>query len=196
MITHPRRTPSTLAWKIALLLAGVAAGLALSASSAPAPVRAAEPAADASPFTRPTVDFGIVCRDVDKTVAFYTDVLGATEVKGFSVGAPLLTAVGLTDNQPGNVRVVKLAEGPGATSIKLMSFPEAPGKLADQSYIHSTYGLSYITLFVKSIDAALARAAEHDVKPLAKGPADLGGGTFLALVKDPDGNFVELVGQK
>jgi lactoylglutathione lyase len=217
MAAQARQEPSIFGWLIALAFIGAALGFALnrpsttasaqapltlsaSASAAHAVTSAApaatDDAADDSPFARLTVDFGIVCSDVDRSVKFYTDVIGCTEVKGFSVGGEILGDAGLTDYKPGSIRVVMLGEGKDATHIKLMKFADAPGKPADQSFIHSTIGLSYITVFVKDENAALARAAKHGVKPLNKGPADLGNGMFLAVVKDPDGNFIELVGPK
>ena len=46
--------------------------------------------------------------------------------------------------------------------------------------------------------AATKRLEANGVKPLAKGPVPLPEGfpegVFLTVVKDPDGNFVELVG--
>ena len=66
----------------------------------------------------------------------------------------------------------------------------------DNSYIHSTLGVSYLTVFVKDLNASLALAKSKGVEPLAKGPVALPGSTtvFLALVADPDGNLIELIG--
>ena len=152
-------------------------------------------AADATnAFSKPTIDIGIVARDVEKSAKFYTEVIGLKEIKGFSGPAEFGKKIGLVDNHPINVRVFVTDEIEGATRIKLMSFPEAGGKLADRSYIHSTLGLNYLTLFVKDMDQALARLKKADVKTLGETPVVMGGKTQLMTFRDPDGNFIELIG--
>jgi lactoylglutathione lyase len=75
-----------------------------------------------------------------------------------------------------------------------MSFPAAPGKAADQSFIHSTLGIRYLTLYVGSADAALDRLNKTGVKPIGETPVSLGNNMRLITVRDPDGNFIELIG--
>lgn len=146
-------------------------------------------------FSKAVVDIGIVVKDLDKSAKFYTEVLGCKEVKGFSVPAEKTTDFGLADNQPATIRVFVLDESAESrTSLKLMSFPNAPGKSQDQKFIHSTIGFSYLTLFVNDMDAALARLKKANVKLLGKTPASLGGKTKITVFHDPDGNFIELIG--
>lgn len=152
-------------------------------------------AADSPPeFTKPVIDIGIVVSDLAKSAAFYTNAIGFKEVPGFKVTAERATEIGLTDNQPADIRVFTLGEGNLATRIKLMSFPNAPGKQPDQKFIHSTVGMRYLTLYVADINAALKRLEK--VKLLGKTPTDLGGGTWIVVFQDPDGNFIELVGPR
>jgi lactoylglutathione lyase len=158
--------------------------------SAPA-TRAAD---SAGSFSKPTVDIGVVARDVEKSARFYTETIGLKEIEGFSAPAELGKQIGLVDSHPINVRVFVTDEIEGATRIKLMSFPEAMGKLADRSYIHSTIGINYLTLYVADMDQALARLKKADAKLLGETPVSLGGKTQLVVVRDPDGNFIELIG--
>ena len=156
-------------------------------------------AEEETPFSNPRVDFGIVVSDIDKALKFYKDALGLQERKGFEVSAEKAAAAGLTDTLPLKIHVLQLGEGDAATRVKLMQVKASPGKRTDNRFIHSTYGVSYLTMYVKDMDASLARAKKHGVKPIAKGPVDLvgdGSGAFLAIVRDPDGNLVELVGPK
>lgn len=146
-------------------------------------------------FSKATADLGIVVSDLEASAKFYTEALGLTEVKGFSVPAEKATDLGLTDNQPATIRVFVLDPNADAkTSFKLMSFPDAPGAKQDQKFIHSTNGVSYLTLFVSDLSASVAKLKEHKVKLLGKTPAPIGGTNFLATVQDPDGNFIELIG--
>jgi len=147
-------------------------------------------------FSKATIDIGITVSDVKKSAAFYADVLGLKEVKGFEVSGEKASNLGLTDNQAVNVRVFVLNDAEGATTarIKLMAFPKAPGVKPDQKFIHSTISISYLTLFVNDLDLSVERLKKAKVKLLGKTPVDLGGGRFLAAVQDPDGNFIELIG--
>jgi len=155
----------------------------------------ATPAAQ-SPYASQVVDVGIVVGDLAASAAFYQGVLGLEEIPGFTGAAQVTGDSGLADYQEVPVRQFTLpGSAPGATKLKLMQFTAKPGARADQAYLHSTLGLRYLTLFVKDMDATLARLAKSGVRPLAKGPVAIPGTTVrLAVVKDPDGNFVELVG--
>jgi hypothetical protein len=103
---------------------------------------------------------------------------------------------GLTDYQAFSVRVLVLAEEAGATRIKIMEFPDAPGKKIDNKFIHSSLGFSYLTINISDTTAAVGRAKKAGVVPV-KEPYRLGSGnSYLTLLKDPDGNFIELIGPK
>ena len=149
-----------------------------------------------SEFTRTTIDLGIVVSDVEKSAQFYKNALGFTEVPGFNVSREMAGDSGLSDYHAFKVRVLVLGDEPSATKIKIMEFPDAPGKKVDNQYINSSLGFSYLTIFVSDTTAAVERAKRAGVRPVKK-PYQLGEGNFyLTLVKDPDGNIVELVGPK
>jgi catechol 2,3-dioxygenase-like lactoylglutathione lyase family enzyme len=152
--------------------------------------------APAKNFSTAVADIGIVVQDLEKSAKFYTEALGMTEVKGFSVSADNTTRFGLADDEPATIRVFVLddAEGQPSTKFKLMAFPAAPGAKQDQKFIHSTIGISYLTLYVTDTKLAVERAKKAGVKLLGETPADLGGGTFITVFHDPDGNFIELIG--
>lgn len=146
-------------------------------------------------FSAAVADIGIVVKDLEKSAKFYTEVLGMKEVEGFSVPAEKAAAIGLTDNQPATIRVFVLDETKGPkTKFKLMSFPKAPGKMQDQKFIHSSVGISYLTLFVTDMNPAIERLKKAKVKLLGETPSALGGGKFITVFHDPDGNFIELIG--
>lgn len=153
-------------------------------------------AAKPGDFASSTIDLGIVCSDVERSVDFYTQAVGMTELEGFDVPAELATNVGLTDNQPFRVHVLTLGKGDKVTKLKLMEFKKAPGKKADQSFIHSTKGMRYTTIAVNDITVANMRMIAYGSMPLSKGLQQIPDGRFLGLYRDPDQNFVELVGPK
>jgi lactoylglutathione lyase len=156
-------------------------------------VRAAEPAGE---FSKPVIDVGMVVRNADRSAAFLTNAIGFKEVSGFAVSAELGRKIGLLDGRPVNVRVFVLDNGDQATRIKLLHFSGTPPKQPDQTYVHSSLGIRYLTLYVKDINQALERLKKSAIPLLGDTPVDLGGGTLLVAVKDPDGNFLELIGQK
>ena len=65
-------------------------------------------------------------------------------------------------------------------------------------HINTSLGFSYLTIFVKRTDVALARLKKQGVKTIGKEPVALATNPNLVLmiVRDPDGNFVELIGPK
>jgi len=155
---------------------------------------------DLGEFATARVDFGIVVSDIDKAAAFYGKGLGLTEVEGFHVPADMAGDSGLSDYKPFSVRVFQAADDPNATRVKLMQFADAPGKPIDNSFISTTLGVSYLTIWVSDITTSVERAKKAGACPLAKGPIllpdNLAKGVYLALVRDPDGNIIELAGPK
>ena len=147
-------------------------------------------------FARTTIDLGIVVSDVEKAAQFYKNALGFTEVPGFDVSKEMAGDSGLSDYEAFSVRVLVLANETNATRIKIMQFPESPGKKVDNKFINPSLGYSYLTIFVSNTTAAVERAKKAGVVPV-KEPYQLGGGnSYLTLVRDPDGNIIELVGPK
>lgn len=150
-------------------------------------------------FSTDVFDLGVVVSDVEKAVEFYTNAVGMQKVGSFSLDAETATSAGLTASQKLDVTVMACGDGATAARLKLMSFPEEPGKASDNSTIHAQLGFKYLTLKVKSVDAAVARLTKAGIKPMGKGPTAIPGrepATFILLAHDPDGNIVEFVGPK
>ncbi len=151
-------------------------------------------------FSSTTIDLGVVVSNVEKSVKFYTEAIGFKEVKGFDVPGDYAKDVGLTDGKPLKVRVLVLGDGDSATKLKLIEFPGGKSKKNDNEFIDSEFGFRYLTIWVNDTTAALKRLEKMNVKPVAKGtqplPKGFPEGVFLTIIRDPDGNLVELVGPK
>jgi catechol 2,3-dioxygenase-like lactoylglutathione lyase family enzyme len=147
-------------------------------------------------FSKPIIDIGMVVKDAGRTAQFLTNVIGFQEVRGFPVSSELGKKIGLIDGHATQVRVFVLEEIDPATRIKVLSFPEAPGKQADQAYIHSTLGFRYLTLYVKDLNRVIERVKKAGIPALGETPVLVGTGTWLLALKDPDGNFIELIGPR
>ena len=163
------------------------------------PLQAEEPKKTGE-FASTTIDLGVVVSDVEKSVKFYTEAIGFKEVKGFDVPGDYAKDVGLTNGKALKVRVLVLGDGDSATKLKLIEFPGGKSKKNDSEFIDAEFGFRYLTIFINDTGAATKRLDKAGVKPIAKGtqplPKGFPEGVFLTIVRDPDGNLVELVGAK
>lgn len=171
-----------------VVLAALAAAIVAGAAS--------RRAADESEFARTTIDVGLVVSNAQKSADFYTKAIGFTEIEGFDVPAGMAKDSGLTDGHAVHVRVLVLGKGDTATKIKLLEFKGVPSKKVDNAFIHSSFGLRYLTIWINDTTAAVERCRKQGVKLVAKSPVALPDDLYLTVVNDPDGNIVELVGPK
>jgi catechol 2,3-dioxygenase-like lactoylglutathione lyase family enzyme len=146
------------------------------------------------------MDLGIVVSDLNASLKFYTEVVGLTKTGSFSVGADFCREVGLTDSHDLNIQVLSPNGDTDGTGVKLMELPGVTSHKADQRFIHSQLGFSYLSFFVTDIDAASARMKAAGVTAVAKErvriPLETPVPMYLTLVADPDGNLIELIGPK
>jgi len=147
-------------------------------------------------FSRATIDLGMVVSDVEKAVAFYTQALGFTETGRFDVSAQMAADIGLTDHQPFQVRVLAPGNESSATKLKIMQIAGADSQKVNNQYLGSSLGFRYLTVFVSDLTRAMERLRRHGVAPVKEPYRLSGGNNYLILVKDPDGNFVELIGPR
>ena len=146
-------------------------------------------------FASPTIAIGCVVSDIDASIKFYTEAIGFKVARGFKVAPDFATNTGLTNQKQLDITGLKLGDGPGATELKLMQVEGTSEKPANE-FINSSLGFSYLTIFVNSMDAAMDRLKKYGAKTIGKEPAALATNPKLALIilRDPDGNFVELIG--
>jgi catechol 2,3-dioxygenase-like lactoylglutathione lyase family enzyme len=143
-------------------------------------------------FSRTTIDIGLVVSDVEKAATFYTQALGFTETGSFDVAAQMASDTGLTDNKPFEVRTFSLAREPTATNLKIMQIPGS--KAVDNQYLNSSLGFRYLTVFVGDLVKTVERLKQNGITPVKRPYHLSGGNNHLILVKDPDGNIIELIG--
>ena len=146
-----------------------------------------------SEFSSGLIGVGVVCKDINKSLDFYLNVIGMTKVGEFDVDGDFGTSSGLTDGIAFHVDVLKLQDSPDANQWKLMSFKKE-GSHPMPTYIHDDTGMQYITIMVNSLEPFLKRIKEHKVKLLGDTPIPLGETDHFVLVQDPDGTIIELIG--
>jgi len=127
-------------------------------------------------LTKDSIDLGIVVRDGEAALKFYRDTLGLEHVADMPAG--------------GNGTMHRLKCG--TTVVKLVEYPEAPAAANPGGGIAAASGYRYWTISVSNIDemAEVCAAAGYKVPVM---PREIRPGVRIAMVEDPDGNWVELL---
>jgi catechol 2,3-dioxygenase-like lactoylglutathione lyase family enzyme len=127
-------------------------------------------------LAKDSVDLGIVTRNPEPMLAFYRDLLGLD----YQAETPM----------PGGGSMHRLLCG--SSLIKLVT----PGNLADNKAppggIAGASGYRYWTITVANLDALAELCADAGV-PVAIPPTEIRPGVRIAMVEDPDGNWVEFI---
>lgn len=127
-------------------------------------------------LTKDSIDLGVVTRNPEAMLGFYRDVLGFDHQGEMPM--------------PGGGSMQRLLCG--TSLIKLVT----PGKLADAHAapggIAGASGYRYWTISVSNLDA-LTQACEDAGAALAIPPTEIRPGIRIAMVEDPDGNWVEFL---
>jgi len=119
------------------------------------------------------IDIGVMVSDIDKSLAFYRDLLGIEKTQ------ELPTPVGT---------IHRLAYG--QTDLKLVVPNQTPP--AGRIGLDQQLGFRYITFRVKNI-AEVCDCLEREGIEFTIRKTELLPGVHIAMVKDPDGNIVEFV---
>ncbi len=126
-------------------------------------------------LTKDSIDIGIIVTDIEKSIAFYHDVLGFDQAGELAV--------------PGGTMYRLMC---GTSAIKLILPGHTPPAVAPPGGIQGATGYRYFTISVSNIEDLIAEciAAGHTVPvPVTI----LRPGIAIAIVEDPDGNWVEFV---
>lgn len=126
-------------------------------------------------LTKDSIDLGIIVSDGPKALAFYRDTLGFEHVADTPMG--------------GGGTMHRLMCG--TSLIKVISGTTPPAK-APPGGIGGGYGYRYWTISVSNLDE-LAAACEAAGYTVAVAPREIRPGVRIAMVEDPDGNWVEFL---
>ncbi len=146
-----------------------------------------------SEFSNPTIFVGSVVTDLEKSIDFYTNIIGMKKTGAFSVDAEKAKELGLTNGKKIDVTVLKLEDSPQANEWKLMSFGTKPGH-KKPAYLDDDTGMQYITILVNHLEPIMKRIEKNNIKILSGKPSKLEDNRFFILIQDPDGTFIELIG--
>ena len=130
---------------------------------------------------------GIAVRDLEATIAFFTDlglsVIGRDTVSGEWAD----TAVGLAGNHA-KIAMLQTPDGQGRLELFEYIHPDA---IDTEPTLPNEIGMHRVAFKVDDIDAALAIAAQHDCHPL-RGVANYNDVFKLSYLRGPSGIIVML----
>lgn len=133
---------------------------------------------------------GIAVRDLEATIAFFTD-LGLTVVGRDTVSGDWVeTAVGLDGNHA-KIALLRTPDGDGVIELFEYVHPEA---IETEPTRPNAIGMHRIAFSVDDLDAALEIAARHGCRPL-RGVATYEDAYRLTYVRGPSGIIVMLAQQ-
>ncbi|MFP6780866.1 MAG: VOC family protein [Gammaproteobacteria bacterium] len=119
------------------------------------------------------VDIGIIVNDIDKSLAFYQDLLGLEKIGEMPVWFGKMHRMGFGDS-----------------FVKLIDPKKVPP--AGPQGLHKGLGFRYLTFQVSNIDEICEQCEQAGV-PFEVEKQELMPGVTIAMVQDPDGNVVEFV---
>lgn len=133
---------------------------------------------------------GIAVRDLEATIAFFTD-LGLTVVGRDTVSGDWVeTSVGLDGNHA-KIALLRTPDGDGVIELFEYLHPEA---IETEPTRPNAIGMHRIAFSVDDLDAALEIAARHGCRPL-RGVATYEDAYRLTYVRGPSGIIVMLAQQ-
>lgn len=150
---------------------------------------------DDSEFARSAISVGVLVADMEKSLDFYTNVVGMTQVREFYIDSEKAGRMGLTQEKAFHVKVLKLENVVNATEWKLVTFGKKT-RMSNQMYIDDINGIRYATIFVRNMKPLLERIQQYSVKTYGQTPTMLDETRQFVLLKDPDGNFIEFIGPR
>ncbi len=127
-------------------------------------------------ISKDSIDLGLVTDNIDAMTQFYRDVLGL----------PLEAVL----QMPGGMTMTRLVCG--TTIIKLVTFETPPAAQNPAGGLSGGRGIRYLTITVDNLEEAV-RACEAAGAPVPMPIRQARPGVNIAMIEDPDGNWVELL---
>ena len=127
-------------------------------------------------LTKDSVDVGIVVKDAEASLKFYRDTLGLKYEREMAM--------------PGGGTMHRLHSG--SSLIKLVSFDKALKAEAPPGGIRGAYGYRYWTMTVSNLPEVVKECEAAGYK-IAMPETEIRSGVTIAMIEDPDGNWVELL---
>jgi len=127
-------------------------------------------------LAKSAIDLGLVTQNAEAMLAFYRDILGLP----FEA----------TLTMPGGTVMHRLTCG--QTTLKLLQHQKTPNSAAAPGGITGATGIRYFTISVTNLAEMLTHCAAAGV-PIPVGQTEIRPGVQIAMLEDPEGNWVELL---
>ncbi len=136
------------------------------------------------------VEVGLVVQNLERMLAFYTDVLACTEARRADIPGPLSSAIRTAPDGYVNVWL----KTPNEEVIKLVAPPATPARPAAPEFSSERTGFAYLTFYCENLQQTLDIAVKNGAI-VRSDPSTLSGdiGVKLVFFEDPEGNVIELV---
>lgn len=121
------------------------------------------------------IDIGIIIRDSERSLAFYRDTLGLDHVAD-------------VQSLTGTMHRLQW----GTSLIKLTRPDELPEAANPPGGLFTATGIRYLTLTVPDLDGLLAKTDAAGYRTVVD-RREVRPGVVIAIVEDPDGNWVEFL---
>jgi catechol 2,3-dioxygenase-like lactoylglutathione lyase family enzyme len=128
-------------------------------------------------LAKPALDLGAVTSDIARALAFYTGPLGFAKLEEIP-----FPGVGVLHR-------LKVGE----SFFKLLAPEKPPAARAPGGGITGGIGFRYVTFQLTNLDETFEACRQAGAKVIVA-PRSLRPGVRMAMVEDPDGNTVELLG--
>lgn len=127
-------------------------------------------------ITKTSIDIGIVCNDIDAMLTFY----------GETLGLPLEGTIPM----PGGGKMNRFKVG--GSVIKVIELDPTPETKAAPGGIRGATGYRYWTITCSNLADCVSRAEAAGAK-IVVAAKEVRPGITIAIIADPDGNWVELL---
>ena len=127
-------------------------------------------------ITKTSIDIGIVCNDIDAMLTFY----------GETLGLPLEGTIPM----PGGGKMNRFKVGDSV--IKVIELDPTPETQAAPGVIRGATGYRYWTITCSNLADCVTRAEAAGAK-IVVAAKEVRPGITIAIIADPDGNWVELL---
>jgi catechol 2,3-dioxygenase-like lactoylglutathione lyase family enzyme len=143
--------------------------------------------------TQRLIHLNVVCSDLDRSLAFYQDVVGAKVANRFeSDGSDFLGAMGISGGSDYRAAMLYIGDEKRGPYIDLLEWT-VKGK--DGALEVRDLGIPRIALVVDDVDTSYDAVKAKGVVPMGE-PTDVGTGEYKLrcfIFPDPDGVLIEFV---
>ncbi len=135
---------------------------------------------------------GISVANLDRSIAFYRDLLGMELIQQVPMRGPNYDAIMALTGTEGTIAVLRT----GSLEIELLEFHRPPARTAAPVRHPSDQGISHFAVYVEDIDALYERLKHAGVRVHSPPVYFPSCSTTAVYFSDPDGNFIEILEEK